>query len=116
MKNQDILKDKFIIELGCGTGLSGISACLNCSPSEYWFTDCHSAVLNTLKHNIQINETHHKFNCKYDIVQLSWNDIEDLKMFEKKKPDLVLAAGNLIMHSNATCEMIYNQLFFRCNI
>ncbi|KAL4143675.1 hypothetical protein QTP88_005981 [Uroleucon formosanum] len=92
LKNQDILKDKFIIELGCGTGLSGISACLNCSPSEYWFTDCHSAVLNTLKHNIQINETHHKFNCKYNIVQLSWNDIEDLKMFEKKKPDLVLAA------------------------
>jgi len=97
LKNQDILKDKFIVELGCGTGLSGISACLNCSPSEYWFTDCHSAVLNTLKHNLQINETHHKFNCKYDIIQLSWNDVEDLKMFEKKKPDLVLAAGNLII-------------------
>ncbi|XP_022164897.1 protein-lysine N-methyltransferase EEF2KMT isoform X2 [Myzus persicae] len=92
LKNQDILKGKFILELGCGTGLSGISACINCSPSEYWFTDCHSAVLNTLQHNIQINATHHKFNCKFDVVKLSWNDIEDLKMFEEKKPDLVLAA------------------------
>lgn len=99
-KNQDKLKDKFIIELGCGTGLSGISACINCRPSEYWFTDCHTTVLNTLRHNIQINETHHKFNCKYDIVQLSWNDIEDLKMFEKKKPDLILAAGNFIIQSH----------------
>jgi len=86
--------------LGCGTGLSGISACINSRPSEYWFTDCHATVLNTLKHNIQINETHHKFNCKYDIVQFSWNDIEDLKMFEKKKPDLVLAAGNFIIKSH----------------
>lgn len=93
-KNKDIFEDKFIVELGCGTGLSGISVCMNCKPCEYWFTDCHSIVLNTLKHNIQINEKRNKFNCKYDTIQLSWDNIEDLKLFEKKKPDLILAAGN----------------------
>jgi len=35
----------------------------------------------------------YKFECKYDIVQLSWGDIDDFKILEDKKPDLVLAAG-----------------------
>lgn len=81
------------MELGCGTGLSGITACINCEPQEYWFTDCHSTVLNVLKQNIQINESRRGFNCKYKTVQLSWDDMENSKMFYEKKPDLVLAAG-----------------------
>uniref|UniRef100_A0A2H8TTJ6 Protein FAM86A n=1 Tax=Melanaphis sacchari TaxID=742174 RepID=A0A2H8TTJ6_9HEMI len=114
LKNQDKLNDLFIIELGCGTGLSGISICLNCRPNEYWFTDCHSTVLNTLKHNIQVNETHHKFNCKYEIVQLSWNDTEDLKMFEKKKPDLILAAD--VIFDPTTFEPLCSSLrYFTIN-
>lgn len=67
--------------------------CVNCSPQEYWFTDCHLAVLKALEHNIQINKMRYKFECKYDIVQLSWGDIDDFKILEDKKPDLVLAAG-----------------------
>uniref|UniRef100_A0A2S2R5Y1 FAM86 N-terminal domain-containing protein n=1 Tax=Sipha flava TaxID=143950 RepID=A0A2S2R5Y1_9HEMI len=92
LKHKDKLKDKFIVELGCGTGLSGISVCTNCEPREYWFTDCHSTVLKSLQYNIQINETYKTFNCKYKTVQLSWDDIEDFKVFKENKPDLVLAA------------------------
>jgi len=99
LKNKDKLKDKFIVELGCGTGLSGISACINSKLREYWFTDYHSTVLNTLKHNIQINKRRYKFHCKYDIIQLSWDNIEDLKIFEDKKPDLVIAADVVFDHT-----------------
>lgn len=94
LKNKNKLENKFIVELGCGTGLSGISACVNCKPREYWFTDCHSSVLNVLKQNIEINETRNKFNCKYDTLQLSWDNIDNLEIFKEKTPDLVLAAGN----------------------
>lgn len=100
MRNSYILKNKFIVELGCGTGLSGISACINCEPREYWFTDCHLTVLEVLKHNIQVNETNRKFNCKHKIVQLSWDNIDDLKMFDQNKPDLVLAAGSINKFKN----------------
>lgn len=107
MKNKEKLKDKFIVELGCGTGLSGISACINCEPREYWFTDCHSTVLNALKHNIEINEMDHKSNCKYDTIQFSWDDVENLKIFQNKCPDLVLAAGNQIFSYYTNLTITY---------
>lgn len=44
-----------VLELGCGVGLAGISLCKLCGPSEYFFTDCHAAVLGRLKENIDLN-------------------------------------------------------------
>lgn len=93
LKNKKKLEDKFIVELGCGTGLSGISACMHCKPREYWFTDCHSSVLDVLRRNIKINEARNKFNCKYNTLQLSWDNVENFEIFKKIKPDMILAAG-----------------------
>ncbi|XP_050435870.1 protein-lysine N-methyltransferase EEF2KMT [Adelges cooleyi] len=92
LRNKHLLDNRVIMELGCGTGLSGLSACINCKPREYWFTDCHSAVLDVLKNNIQVNQNLHTFNCKFKVVQLSWDNIGDVKLNYETKPDLVLAA------------------------
>lgn len=114
LKNKNLLENKFIVELGCGTGLSGISVCIYCKPREYWFTDCNSTVLKALNHNIQINKNHHKFNCKYNIVQLSWDNVEDFKMFEDKAPDLVLAAD--VVFDRTMFEPLCNSLkYFTMN-
>ena len=44
-----------IIELGCGTGLTGLVICTMCSPCRYIFTDCHESVLEALQCNLGIN-------------------------------------------------------------
>ena len=44
-----------IIELGCGTGLTGIAICSTSSPRQYIFTDCHERVLEALQCNLGLN-------------------------------------------------------------
>ena len=44
-----------IIELGCGTGLTGLVICSTSSPCRYIFTDCHERVLETLQCNLELN-------------------------------------------------------------
>lgn len=44
-----------IIELGCGTGLTGLVICSTSSPCQYIFTDCHERVLETLQCNLELN-------------------------------------------------------------
>ena len=44
-----------ILELGCGTGLTGLVICSTSSPCRYIFTDCHERVLETLQCNLELN-------------------------------------------------------------
>ena len=44
-----------IIELGSGTGLTGLTICAASSPCQYIMTDCHEKVLETLNHNLILN-------------------------------------------------------------
>lgn len=44
-----------MLELGSGLGLTGISICKQCQPTQYHFTDCHPQVLFLLAKNIELN-------------------------------------------------------------
>ena len=44
-----------IIELGCGTGLTGLVICSTSSPKQYFFTDCHERVVEALQCNLGLN-------------------------------------------------------------
>lgn len=53
--NREFLCNRRILELGSGTGLTGLCVSLHCKPSSYWFSDCHPAVLSMLQSNISLN-------------------------------------------------------------
>jgi len=55
MENMSNFQKRNIIELGCGTGLTGLVICTMCSPCRYIFTDCHESVLEALQYNLGIN-------------------------------------------------------------
>lgn len=44
-----------IIEVGCGTGLTGLVICSTSSPQQYFFTDCHERVVEALQRNLGLN-------------------------------------------------------------
>ena len=50
-----VLFSRSIIELGCGTGLTGLSICSMSSPSQYIFSDCHNEVFKALQSNLELN-------------------------------------------------------------
>lgn len=43
------------MELGCGTGLTGLVICSTSSPHKYIFTDCHERVLEAIQGNLSLN-------------------------------------------------------------
>lgn len=55
LENPSTFQDRCIIELGCGTGLTGLSICSMSSPSQYIFSDCHNEVFKALKCNLELN-------------------------------------------------------------
>ncbi|KRT83598.1 methyltransferase, partial [Oryctes borbonicus] len=55
LRNRELFKNKTVLELGAGVGLTGLVISLNCDPKTYYFTDCHSVVLETLCKNIRLN-------------------------------------------------------------
>lgn len=55
--NSEFLRNRRILELGSGTGLTGLCVSMHCKPSSYWFSDCHPAVLCMLQSNILLNVT-----------------------------------------------------------
>jgi len=55
LNNSGRFDGKNILELGCGTGLLGLSVLRSCHPKSYTFSDCHEEVLKLVQKNIEVN-------------------------------------------------------------
>ncbi|NXY36035.1 EF2KT methyltransferase, partial [Pomatorhinus ruficollis] len=50
-----LFRDRTVLELGSGIGLTGIAICKTCQPRTFIFSDCHPRVLRQLGENIRLN-------------------------------------------------------------
>lgn len=118
MTNKELFKDKNVLELGCGVGLTGLAVIRACEPKEYVFSDYHFSVLDMLIKNIVINlkpdeqkppdhfpceENDVKLEISHDgikvkALRLPWEEVGDsLNETDRlaRNPDVVLAADVL---------------------
>ncbi|CAH2004945.1 unnamed protein product [Acanthoscelides obtectus] len=55
ISNQDLFKDKKVLELGSGLGLTGLVLSTELAPNIVYLTDCHPAVLKNMQDNVRLN-------------------------------------------------------------
>jgi len=66
--------NSYILELGCGTGLSGLM-CAKLNPKHVVLSDFDEVVIENAKKNIEINESSHNMST----YQVDWNDYMDIE-------------------------------------
>ncbi|XP_054925696.2 protein-lysine N-methyltransferase EEF2KMT isoform X3 [Dermacentor andersoni] len=76
LENRHLLRNKCIVELGCGVGLTGMVVCKTCCPLSYTFTDGHEAVLQSVEENLRLNSV---TECHTRAEMLRWGDHEDFR-------------------------------------
>ncbi|XP_054162823.1 protein-lysine N-methyltransferase EEF2KMT-like [Oppia nitens] len=87
--NPHIVKNKNIVELGSGVGMTGICVLKTCYPHSYTFSDHHPLVLQVLQNNIDIN------NCgqNWRISNIDWFDPYSVDNYlNANDPDIIIAS------------------------
>ncbi len=92
------LEGKRVVELGCGTGLVGISILKTTDVKSYTFTDCHFRVINAVINNLQINFPPAK------------EDEPSEKLFEARLRQLQSGPEQKISHEKMSCTSYHHRL------
>ncbi|XP_051988106.1 protein-lysine N-methyltransferase EEF2KMT [Xyrauchen texanus] len=92
LENTHIFKNKTVLELGSGVGLTGIVTCRSSSLNKYIFSDCHQAVLQRLKNNIANCLTNGDSNSTSVCVEeLVWENVPE-EQLQRIQANTIIAA------------------------
>lgn len=97
--NRRRFEGKRLLELGSGTGATGLIIIKSCGPQEIILSDCHERVLGLLRDNVELN------GCQDSVVRvvdLNWCDPSPTLDSLAIDPDVVLAA-----------DVVYDDTIFR---
>ncbi|XP_058451262.1 protein-lysine N-methyltransferase EEF2KMT [Malaya genurostris] len=112
--NSEDFRGKNILELGSGVGLTGIFMAKHCDPSMLVLSDCHSSVLGTLKHNVELNFPkgakvdcdNPLVNCLIDngdslvvVMDLDWSYINESNLHQLIEPEVLVGTDIVYDHS-----------------
>lgn len=87
---------KRLLELGSGTGGTGLIVARSCRPRELILSDCHENVLRLLRENVELN------GCQdVRVIDLNWDDPSALDELSAD-PEVILAA-----------DVVYDDTIFR---
>ncbi|XP_052409013.1 protein-lysine N-methyltransferase EEF2KMT [Carassius gibelio] len=92
LENTHLFKNKTVLELGSGIGLTGIVVCRSSSLTKYIFSDCHQTVLQRLKENISNCLTNCDSNsASVCVEELDWENVSD-EQLQRIQADTIIAA------------------------
>lgn len=100
----DRFKGKKVLELGSGTGVTGIIVNKICRPRNYFLSDCHDLVLQLLRENVHLN------GCQENVVVLNLN--WERPQPSSVEPDFILAAD--VVYDDTIFEPLLNVLKLLC--
>eukprot|EP00088_Acartia_fossae_P045989 TRINITY_DN4960_c0_g1_i1.p1 TRINITY_DN4960_c0_g1~~TRINITY_DN4960_c0_g1_i1.p1 ORF type:complete len:297 (-),score=23.72 TRINITY_DN4960_c0_g1_i1:50-940(-) len=107
IENQPLISNKRILELGAGTGITGIFCLKSTEILDYIFTDCHEKVLTNLKLNADHNLAEH---TNYRIETLDWQQALSYQD-TLAQPDLILGA-DIVFDSRIIPDLVATILQF----
>lgn len=101
-QNAERFDGKRLLELGSGTGATGLIVSKLCGPRELVLSDCHENVLRLLHENVELNR------CEgVRVMDLNWEDASALEE-HSIDPDVVLAAD--VVYDDSIFKPLINVL------
>jgi len=90
LANPSLFKEKRILELGSGIGLTGLTIAAQCSPEEILMTDHNDEVIANLRYNVRINEE--EGHVDHDLIKVACLDWLEGLSLQQNHFDVVMAA------------------------
>jgi predicted nicotinamide N-methyase len=103
IKNKNVINDKYVLEIGAGTGVCGL-VCATLNAKKVYLSDRDPGVLKLLDYNIEVNKE--KINSSVEVVSLDWINKDDYLKIE----NVDLIVGSDLLYSSSMVKGLVDVL------